>query len=597
MPDVFYYKRLETLHSDQKILNARKRYLGIFRLGTLVALIVSFYVLWDIGWWAILIAALLLIILFTRLVLNDLKNKQALEDNERLIGINEDERKALKGEYFQFEQGAKYQYKDHPYINDLDIFGHASLFQYLNRSFTEPGSDRLASMLLQAAAIDDIKMKHQAINELSQKQIWIQQLCCIGKRQKLTNSTLSILESWMQQPASFIQFRHCQWLRYVLPAIALLAFAATIFGYFPLNGFYLVLFLMAVVAFQVNKVFSPIHNKLSQVTDEIDSIAEIISLIEKEIFEAPLLQQNLKKFKGCSNTAASIEIKKLKSILHKMDMRYNLVMAAPLNLLLQWNLQQVLELEKWKQQNPSSIKNWLDALAEFDALCSMSILRFNHPKWVIPALQEGDFCINANKLGHPLIPEINRVNNNIEIAGNEKIMLITGSNMAGKSTYLRSVGVNIVLAMAGAPVCANAFAISPVQLISSMRITDNLEENTSTFYAELKKLKTILEKVNKREPVFILLDEILRGTNSLDRHTGSVALIKQLIHKAAPAIIATHDVALAGLEKEYAGNIKNFHFDVQVTNEELHFDYLLKPGICSSLNASLLMKKIGIDID
>jgi len=597
MPDVFYNKRLETLQLEQKILNTKKKYFGIFRLGALVALFVSLYILWDIGWWAIFIAALLLIILFTRLVLKDLNNKQALEDNERLIDINEDERNALNGEYFQFEPGAQYHHKDHPYSNDLDIFEHASLFQYLNRSFTEPGSDNLAQMLAQSANFDLIKKRQQAINELSQKQIWIQQLCCIGKRQKLTNNSASILESWMQQPTSFIQFRHWQWLRYVLPAIALLAFATTIFGYFPLNGFYLVLFLMAVVAYQVNKVFSPIHNKLSHVTDEIDSIAAIISLIEKEKFEAPLLQQILEKFKGNANTPASIEIKKLKTILHKMDMRYNLVMAAPLNLLLQWNLQQALELEKWKQQNPSSIKNWLGALAEFDALCSLSILRFNHPKWVMPAIQEGDFNINANKLGHPLIPEINRVNNSIEIAGNEKIMLITGSNMAGKSTYLRSVGINIVLAMAGAPVCATAFSMAPVQLISSMRITDNLEENTSTFYAELKKLKSILEKVNNREPVFILLDEILRGTNSLDRHTGSVALIKQLIRKAAPAIIATHDVALAGLEKEHPGNIKNFHFDVKVTNEELHFDYLLKPGICTSLNASLLMKKIGIDID
>ena len=175
-------------------------------------------------------------------------------------------------------------------------------------------------------------------------------------------------------------------------------------------------------------------------------------------------------------------------------------------------------------------------------------------------------------------------------------MLITGSNMAGKSTYLRSIGVNVVLAMAGAPVCAAKFLLSPVTIISSMRIADNLEESTSTFYAELKKLKTIIDKVNAGEKIFILLDEILRGTNSLDRHTGSEALIKQMIKHKAACIIATHDIELAKLQQTYPQNILNYHFDVQVSNEELYFDYVLKEGICTSLNASILMKKIGIEL-
>jgi DNA mismatch repair ATPase MutS len=195
-----------------------------------------------------------------------------------------------------------------------------------------------------------------------------------------------------------------------------------------------------------------------------------------------------------------------------------------------------------------------------------------------------------------LIPVEKRVDNFIDIPSNAELMLVTGSNMAGKSTYLRSIGVNVVLAMAGAPVCAKSFSVSHVQIISSMRITDNLEESTSTFYAELKKLKTIIEKVNAGEKVFILLDEILRGTNSLDRHTGSKALIKQLIKKKAAAIIATHDLELANLKEDFSVNILNYHFDVQVSNDELYFDYLLKPGVCNSLNASILMKKIGIEL-
>ena len=206
------------------------------------------------------------------------------------------------------------------------------------------------------------------------------------------------------------------------------------------------------------------------------------------------------------------------------------------------------------------------------------------------------FFIEGKEIGHPLITKNKRVNNYIEIKHDGELMLVTGSNMAGKSTYLRSVGVNVILAMAGAPVCAKYFKVSHVQVISSMRITDNLAESTSTFYAELKKLKTIIEKVNAGEKVFILLDEILRGTNSLDRHTGSVALIKQLIKHHAAAIIATHDLELAKIKDEFPENIINYHFDVQVSNDELYFDYNLKPGVCNSLNASILMKKIGIEL-
>jgi DNA mismatch repair ATPase MutS len=272
------------------------------------------------------------------------------------------------------------------------------------------------------------------------------------------------------------------------------------------------------------------------------------------------------------------------------------VLSAPLNLLLLWNLQQVLDLEKWKATAQNNFNSWFRALAHFEALNSFGIIYFNHPRWIFPVVNEEYFSIEVKEVGHPLIPAEKRINNFIDIPANSELMLVTGSNMAGKSTYLRSIGINVVLAMAGAPVCAQSFSVSHVQLISSMRITDNLEESTSTFYAELKKLKTIIEKVNAGDKVFILLDEILRGTNSLDRHTGSKALIKQLIKKKAAAIIATHDLELANLKEDFSKNILNYHFDVQVSNDELYFDYRLKPGVCNSLNASILMKKIGIEL-
>jgi predicted ATPase len=469
----------------------------------------------------------------------------------------------------------------------MDIFGHASLYQFINRTTSQIGTVQLATWLLQPASISEITERQAAIKELSEKTKWRQQLQAYGKEKTIQLNTQTRLQQWIQEPTIFLQFKAWRWLRIVLPAIILTITGFAIFDIVTMNIFYFALFIYGIIAYQINKIVSPLHLQLSKIIDELGTLSQSIQAIESENFESPFLQ-NLKERIVDNNNPASKKIKHLKKILDRLDLRYNLVLSAPLNLLLLWNLQQVLDLEKWKKQYPNELNNWFTTLGIFEALNSFATIYFNNPSWVFPELREKHFFIETTNLGHPLINETKRVNNFLSIVQSAEIMLVTGSNMAGKSTYLRSVGINVILAMAGAPVCADKFALSPVQLISSMRIADNLEESTSTFYAELKKLKTVIDKVNNKENVFILLDEILRGTNSLDRHTGSVALIKQLIKENAAAIIATHDVALAALKNEFPKNILNYHFDVQVNK--------LKPGVCTSMNASILMKKIGIEL-
>ena len=229
-------------------------------------------------------------------------------------------------------------------------------------------------------------------------------------------------------------------------------------------------------------------------------------------------------------------------------------------------------------------------------MSSLATLHFNHPQWAFPSIKNEQGAFEATNLGHPLIGEEKVIRSSFATQGEGKIAIITGSNMAGKSTFLRSIGLALVMGQTGAPVSATNAAFACMKVISTMRISDNLEESTSTFYAELKKLKDIIDAVNRHEKVFLLLDEILRGTNSLDRHTGSKALIQQLIRQQASGIIATHDLSLAELVQAYPQQIANYHFDVQVAGEELYFDYKLKDGICQSLNASVLMKKIGIEM-
>jgi len=594
-PKAYYQNRLNELQAQQKKLQQKKSVFGILRLGSIAALIAVFYFLWSVGPVYAITIAIVLLIIFIQLVYKDLANKAAIKHLGHLININEDEIKATNGEYFQFDDGAGYLPKEHPYAADIDIFGHASLFQFVNRTTSDMGSAQLANWLLHPANPEEIIDRQDAIKEINKKMEWQQEIRAFGKETNIRQSTFNKLMAWLHEPNIFFQFKHWQWMRFVLPVIIVSIVTAAIAGWIPMSYMYSALLLFAVIAFQINKYVGPLHEKLSKIVDEMDALSLSVAAIEQEKFSAAFsikLQENYIS----KQETASMKIRKLKKILDRLDIRYNIVLSAPLNLLLLWNLQQALDLEKWKKQYAADVESWFRTLGVFEALNSFAVIHFNNPNWVFPTLEEKHFFMEAAELGHPLINETKRVNNFINMEERGELMLVTGSNMAGKSTYLRSVGINVVLAMAGSPVCAALFRLSPVQLISSMRIADNLEESTSTFYAELKKLKSVIERVNNGEKVFILLDEILRGTNSLDRHTGSEALIKQLIRHKAAGIIATHDLALADLKNEFPANILNYHFDVQVNNEELYFDYKLKPGVCTSLNASILMKKIGIEL-
>ena len=595
IPESYYTERLAVLTAEHKKLSNKKSVFGILRFGSIAALIAAFYLLWSFGWIYVVIAAIVLLFIFVQLIYKDLANKAAIEHLAHLIQINKDELTAITSGYYHFGDGASLQPKEHYYANDMDLLGHASLFQFLNRTTSQMGASAMADWLLAPATTEIITERQTAVKELCDKPEWRQKLQAFGKEKTITHRTQSRLQSWLAQPDSFSGFKAWQWLRYVLPAIMLMVSAAAWLDLVSMNIFYGTLFIFAIIAFQINKYVGPVHEQLSKMVDELDALSQSIGAIEEERFSSGLLISMQNNFTA-EDGNASKKLKQLKRILDKLDLRYNIVLSAPLNLWLLWNLQQMLDLEKWKKNNTTFISNWFSVLGEYEALNSFANTKFNNPEWAFPLIAENHFSIEATELGHPLINAGKRVDNFINIHQRGEVMLVTGSNMAGKSTYLRSVGINTILAMAGAPVCARYFSISPVQVISSMRIADNLEESTSTFYAELKKLKTVIDKVNAGEKVFVLLDEILRGTNSLDRHTGSVALVKQLIKQRTAAIIATHDIALAELQKEYPDNILNYHFDVQVNNEELYFDYKLKPGVCQSLNASILMKKIGIEL-
>lgn len=596
MPTVEFYKqRLGLLQTDLALLLKRKSMLGWLRFTAIISAAAGFYFLLPYGIGYAFIPVALLLMLFTRLVLADQKNKSSINHVKALVQINEDELNAIANNYYHFKDGSGHIPKEHPYANDLDIFGHASVFQFMNRTNSDMGSATLASWLSNPGSHEMILKRQDAVKELSAQTAWRQELQAFGATEKIQKTTTDRLEKWFTEDYNFIKKKYWLFAAYLVP---LIVFTVLILNFTEiLNNYTRNYFLLAaaLVAFYISKKVTPLHQQVSKMTDELEVLNRSINLIEQTNFTSSCLQELQKQFIRDSYTA-STQINGLKKILERLDLRFNFVVFIPLDILLQWDLQQVIALERWKQHNHQYAMNWFKVLGEFEAISSIATISFNHPQWCFPLLKEDHFFIEGKEVGHPLIKADKCVNNPLKIEHKGELMLVTGSNMAGKSTYLRSIGVNTVLAMAGAPVCAAYFCLSPVQIVSSMRIADNLEESTSTFYAELKKLKTIIDKVNNNEKVFILLDEILRGTNSLDRHTGSAALIKQLIKHNAACIIATHDIELAKLKEDYPANILNYHFDVQVSNDELYFDYRLKEGICTSLNASILMKKIGIEL-
>ncbi len=595
LPIELYKQRLTLLETGLRLLLKKKSTLAWLRFTLVAAIVLSLYFLQRYGIVITLIPLLLLTAVFARLVFADLKNKSTIKHQEYLIAINEDEVKALAHHYYHFKNGSEHLPKEHLYANDLDIFGHASLFQYINRTNSEMGSSTLAVWLSGPAKSDIILERQTAVKELSTQTVWRQELQAFGAAKQIQAATQNRLQQWFAEDDRFINKRFWLLIRYLGPALLLAIIVLNISG--VLNDYVRNYCLLAstLLAFYISKKVTPLHQQVSKMTDEMEVLKDSIELVEKSEFKSAFLQNLQKQFMQ-DHHKASAKLNQLKKILERLDMRFNIVVFIPLDILLQWDLQHVIALERWKQENHKQVMAWFDALGELEAINSLSTLYFNHPEWCFPLLRDEHFFIEGKEIGHPLIQAAACVANPVKIEKTGALMLVTGSNMAGKSTYLRSIGVNTVLAMAGAPVCAKYFCLSPVQIVSSMRIADNLEESTSTFYAELKKLKTIIDKVNSNEQIFILLDEILRGTNSLDRHTGSAALLKQLIKHKAACIIATHDVELAKMKEQFPNNILNYHFDVQVSNDELYFDYRLKEGICTSLNASVLMKKIGIEL-
>jgi hypothetical protein len=578
--------------SIQKLKKA-KRWIAAIRLATVLTgsgLIWYFWPSPGIISSVFIIFTVLLILLIFR----DTDHSNLIAHFERLISVNNHEIDAIQYSLRGYDGGNNFSDPNHDYASDLDLFGESSLFQWINRCHADQSKKLLSDHLKYPLPLSAIRGNQEAAKELAGKWEDCQQFQSTAMANPLTMETERKLERWMAAPSPGYKNPFWKWFPNIYPVIPAGLITVYAFDMITVSTFLLFLVALNIFHYLLGRKIIGEFTMLLNIEPEMDALYKQLHLIEMVAYTSRYIQSLQARLKPDQYSSASMSIKDFNSILKKINWRSNLLINALLQLFLFWDLRLFLLLKEWKKKNQNFLNGWFVVIAEMEVAISLASLVRNEPGWCFPELDDQYFHFNAVEIGHPLIPPDKRITNDFMLEGRGKIALVTGSNMAGKSTFLRSLGVNTVLAQMGCPVCARQMKLGVVKLISSMRVADNLAENTSTFYAELKKLHIIIEAVNRKENVLILLDEVLRGTNSTDRHNGSQALVRQLLQNGAVAVMATHDTDLARSEAGADKSVSNYHFEGRIIDDELFFDYKIKNGICESLNATTLLKNIGI---
>jgi hypothetical protein len=592
-PEEFYSGRLEHFTKRVKDTQARLKRLALLRFGIFILTLILIFISTRWNFYIMGIIALTGTTIFLLTINQYLSLQHSLKHDQSLATINRNEMDALAGDYSMFEDGDEFNDPDHPYTSDLDIFGKTSLFQYFNRSATKIGKKRLAEWFQKPLNDPDtIRNRQAAIAEMATKPEFRQEFLASGYMEKELPADKDDLLRWVEEPAEFGHWK----FKFFIIFIPIITFTTIITSITSITSTTFLTFYFLLPFGILGIYWKKITRKyriLSKKSDLVNKYSGLLQTVEKEAFSSPHMK-GLKEDLSGKGGLPSIATKKLSAILNAFEARNNLLMGFILNFLFLWDLIQVMRTERWQAIHKEELPKWLEVLAETDAICALGNFHFNHPGSVFPEVNDEGALLAAKSLGHPLVPADSRVDNPASVPGWKHFTIITGANMAGKSTYLRTVGVNLVLAMTGSAVIAEEMTFQPASLVTSIRTRDSLQKSESYFYAELKRLKYIIERLHEGEKLIILLDEILKGTNSRDKQSGSIALLEKLLRYEASGLVATHDLALGELEKQYPDNITNKSFEVIIENDLLVFDYKLKDGIARQMNATFLMRHMGI---
>lgn len=592
-PENHYTERLSLTEGQLQQVKKQIFRISMLRLALFIAGIAGLYFFFNQTTLLIICICLTFLPLFILVKIHNrfFIRKEWLETQARII---QEELQALSGDYSSFEDGKEYVNPEHPYSFDLDIFGRRSLFQSINRTCTFFGKVRLAEWLQNHLhEKTSIEKRQEMVREISEHTLFREQFRVAGLVHHGQSSDAEKIQAWSQSPA---QYLHAGWVKafiWGVPVINSLLLITSLAGWTSFSWLGLSFGIFLVLSFGIIKRATYIQETYGKQLKSLNGYARLIALAKAEEWKSAGMQELMERF-NLNGQSPIQALQQLSKELDRLDLRNNQFLYVLLEGSIFFQLQEIVRIERWKARYGQHINEWLETVGELDALCSLGTFAYNHPQYTYPELTEKPFCFLATQMGHPLMPVSQCVKNDATIPSRPFFLIITGANMAGKSTYLRTIGVNYLLACIGAPVCCERLKLHPNQLITSLRTSDSLSDNESYFFAELKRLKRIIDLLNQGKQLFIILDEILKGTNSMDKQKGSFDLIRQFMQLKANGIIATHDLLLGSLIKQFPEEIRNYCFEADTKENELTFSYKLREGVAQNMNACFLMKKMGI---
>ena len=592
-PDVYYQKQIDHYTARLKQIKKRRNLITLAKLLTFGYMIFLIYLLINHSTQPLLLLGIGAILVFIFLTLWDSQIIYRQHLIEELLRINTLESDYLAGNFSALDQGERFNDPAHPYAHDLDLFGEDSLFQHLNRTVTFSGTQKLVSWLLSLSKDPEvIHSRQQAAEELCAEPEWCQHFRAAGALHPTQALDAVILKSGPTESPFFSKHSTVRLILWIANTIVIVSWAVTSFTPLPFSiSLVLSLLQLSALALYIKKI-NAYHQRLNLFLKTISNYLPLVRLIHDQSFRSPYLQKiRHSLFTPESNSLQALT--QLHRIQNSLDQRGNIVIAFILNGLYLKDFHTLLRLDHWRKKYGPDIETWTDVLSEADALISMANYRFNHPAYCLPVICQ-DRLLDTEEIGHPLLKSERNVTNDFSIRSLHQIAIVTGANMAGKSTFLRTIGVNLILAQSGNVVCSRYFAFQPMTLFTSMRTTDSLSKDTSYFHAELLRLQQLVNIAQQEDKVFIILDEMLKGTNSVDKLNGSLAFLKRILSYPISGLVATHDLALGELADDFPEHFFNVCFEIVHSGSQITYDYKLHPGISSNMNASILLKQMGL---
>lgn len=592
-PDEYYQKQIDHYTARLKQIKKRRNLITLAKLLTFGYMIFLIYLLINHSTQPLLLLGIGAILVFIFLTLWDSQIIYRQHLIEELLRINTLESDYLAGNFSALDQGERFNDPAHPYAHDLDLFGEDSLFQHLNRTVTFSGTQKLVSWLLSLSKDPEvIHSRQQAAEELCAEPEWCQHFRAAGALHPTQALDAVILKSGPTESPFFSKHSTVRLILWIANTIVIVSWAVTSFTPLPFSiSLVLSLLQLSALALYIKKI-NAYHQRLNLFLKTISNYLPLVRLIHDQSFRSPYLQKiRHSLFTPESNSLQALT--QLHRIQNSLDQRGNIVIAFILNGLYLKDFHTLLRLDHWRKKYGPDIETWTDVLSEADALISMANYRFNHPAYCLPVICQ-DRLLDTEEIGHPLLKSERNVTNDFSIRSLHQIAIVTGANMAGKSTFLRTIGINLILAQSGNVVCSRYFAFQPMTLFTSMRTTDSLSKDTSYFHAELLRLQQLVNIAQQEDKVFIILDEMLKGTNSVDKLNGSLAFLKRILSYPISGLVATHDLALGELADDFPEHFFNVCFEIVHSGSQITYDYKLHPGISSNMNASILLKQMGL---